>query len=80
MFLSHNPAGTSTKTLVHLAQLHNSGKFRQYDYGRAKNLQIYNTSEPPGYNLANITTPFALYYAENDLLSTVPVGVTDNRI
>ncbi|XP_071571688.1 lysosomal acid lipase/cholesteryl ester hydrolase [Temnothorax nylanderi] len=69
--VSYNPAGTSTKTLVHLAQEHNSGKFCQYDYGITKNLQIYNAAEPPSYNLANITTPFALFYSENDWLSSV---------
>jgi len=74
MIVNYNPAGTSTKTLVHLAQEYNSGKFRQFDYGHAKNLQIYNTSEPPDYNLANITTPIALFYAENDWLSSIPVS------
>lgn len=72
--LSTYPAGTSTKTVVHFAQEHNSGKFCQYDYGRAKNLQIYNTPEPPDYNLASITTPIAIFYAENDWLSGIPVG------
>ncbi|KYQ56662.1 Lipase 3 [Trachymyrmex zeteki] len=71
IFLSHSPAGTSLKMLIHLYQIVNSGKFSQYDYGRAKNLQIYNTSEPPNYNLANITTPFALFYAENDPIVTI---------
>ncbi|XP_024882714.1 uncharacterized protein LOC112461630 [Temnothorax curvispinosus] len=70
--VNYNPAGTSTKTLVHLAQEHNSGKFCQYDYGITKNLQIYNAAEPPSYNLANITTPFALFYSENDWLSSIP--------
>jgi len=74
MIVNYNPAGTSTKTIVHLAQEYNSGKFRQFDYGRAKNLQIYNASEPPDYNLANITTPVALFYAENDWLSSIPVS------
>jgi len=60
--------------MVHLAQEYNSGRFRQFDYGRAKNLQIYNASEPPDYNLANITMPVALFYAENDWLSSIPVG------
>ncbi|EGI69880.1 Lipase 1, partial [Acromyrmex echinatior] len=79
-FLSHNPAGTSIKMVLHLHQIVNSGKFCQYDYGRMKNLQIYNTSEPPDYNLANITTPFALFYAENDPISTVPVSITNKSI
>lgn len=74
MITSNNPAGTSTKTLVHFAQEHNSGKFCKYDYGRKKNLEIYNLPEPPSYNLANVTTPFALFYAKNDWLSSIPVS------
>lgn len=73
MIVNYNPAGSSTKTMVHFAQGYNSDKFCQYDYGREKNLQFYNAPEPPDYNLANITTPFALFYAENDWLSSIPV-------
>ncbi|KAL0127519.1 hypothetical protein PUN28_003063 [Cardiocondyla obscurior] len=71
IIMNNYPAGSSTKVLVHFAQEHKSGKFRQYDYGREKNLLIYNAAEPPDYNLANVTTPFALFYAENDWLSSV---------
>ncbi|XP_011872790.1 PREDICTED: lipase 3-like [Vollenhovia emeryi] len=69
VILSHDPAGTSTKTLVHFAQEVKSGKFRQYDYGREKNLLLYNATEPPGYNLTNITVSVALFYADNDWLA-----------
>lgn len=68
VILSHDPAGASTKTLVHFSQGIQSGKFRQYDYGHEKNLLIYNTTEPPDYNLTNITVPIALFYADNDWL------------
>jgi lysosomal acid lipase/cholesteryl ester hydrolase len=37
----HYPAGTSTKTLVHFAQLINSDKFNEYDYGPVRNMDIY---------------------------------------
>lgn len=74
MILNHDPAGASTKTLVHFAQEVESGKFRQYDYGREKNLLIYNATEPPDYNLTNITVPIALLYADNDWLATSLVG------
>ncbi|XP_011705791.1 PREDICTED: lipase 3-like, partial [Wasmannia auropunctata] len=67
-FLSHFPAGSSTKTLVHYLHEVQSGKFRQYDYGPEKNQLIYNATEPPEYNLANITVPVALFYADNDWL------------
>ncbi|XP_012542574.1 lipase 3 isoform X2 [Monomorium pharaonis] len=69
---NNNPAGSSTKTIIHFAQGYKSSKFRQYDYGRVKNLYIYNAIEPPDYNLANITVPIALFYAENDWLSSIP--------
>ncbi|XP_012231415.1 lipase 3 [Linepithema humile] len=69
--LSHDPAGTSTKTMIHFLQEIRSGKFRQYDYGRKKNMQIYKAPQPPDYNLSNITTPIALFYADNDWLNNV---------
>ncbi|XP_032691178.1 lipase 3-like [Odontomachus brunneus] len=66
--LSHSPAGTSTKTIVHLSQGVLTGKFRPYDYGPKKNKQIYNATEPPDYDLTNVTVPIALFYADNDWL------------
>ncbi|CAL1684027.1 unnamed protein product [Lasius platythorax] len=74
VIFGHDPAGASAKTLMHYAQEIQSGKFRQYDYGRAKNLLIYNSVEPPDYDLASITVPIALFYSDNDwLASTVDV-------
>ncbi|XP_036139605.1 lipase 3 [Monomorium pharaonis] len=67
--LSHHPAGVSTKTIVHFSQEIISGKFRQYDYGCEKNMLIYNATEPPDYNLTNITVPIALFYSDNDWLA-----------
>ncbi|KYM84892.1 Lipase 3 [Atta colombica] len=69
MILSHDPAGASTKTLIHFGQEIESGKFRQFDYGREKNLLIYNATEPPDYNLTNIKVPIGLFYADNDWLA-----------
>lgn len=59
---------------MHYAQEIQSGKFRQYDYGRAKNLLIYNSVEPPDYDLASITVPIALFYSDNDWLASTVVG------
>lgn len=67
--LHYVPAGTSTKTVIHYNQEMVSGKFRQYDYGSKKNRVIYNATEPPEYNLFNITVPIALFYADNDWLA-----------
>ncbi|XP_029171213.1 lipase 3-like isoform X2 [Nylanderia fulva] len=72
--LGHDPAGTSIKAFVHYAQVHQSGKFRKFDYGSAKNLLMYNSVEPPDYDLTKITVPIALLYASNDLVAD-PVDV-----
>jgi len=76
--VNNDPAGTSTKTILHYVQEIESGKFRQYDYGRKRNLQIYNATEPPDYNLSKITVPIALFYADNDWLASIIVsnGIT----
>ncbi|KMQ90701.1 lipase 3 [Lasius niger] len=71
VILSHDPAGTSAKTLLHYVQGLQSGKFRQFDYGREKNLLMYNSSEPPNYDLANITVPIALFYGSGDRLVNI---------
>ncbi|XP_014616133.1 PREDICTED: lipase 3-like [Polistes canadensis] len=71
VILSHVPAGTSTKTFIHLLQGVKSANFRQFDYGAKRNLQIYNNITPPEYNISTITVPMALYYAPNDWLVNV---------
>ncbi|KAL6431842.1 hypothetical protein ACFW04_007361 [Cataglyphis niger] len=73
VILNHDPAGASAKTILHYIQGYQSGKFRQYDYGREKNLLIYNSPEPPDYDLTNITVPIALFYGPGDWL----VNITD---
>lgn len=71
IFLGHIPAGASTKQLLHYAQLFNSGKFRQFDYGRIKNKRIYGTPQPPDYDLSKINIPTFLHYSKNDLMAAV---------
>ncbi|XP_025266501.1 lipase 3-like [Camponotus floridanus] len=66
VILKNAPAGTSIKTILHFIQVFESGKFRKYNYGRERNLLIYNSTEPPNYNLSNTTVPIALFYADND--------------
>lgn len=33
VYMDHYPAGGSTKSFIHFAQLYNSGRFAKYDYG-----------------------------------------------
>lgn len=74
IILGHSPAGTSTRTVVHLSQGILSGRFRPYDYGSKKNMQIYNATEPPDYDFTNVTVPIALFYSDNDWLASNTVS------
>ncbi|KAL1505736.1 hypothetical protein ABEB36_005230 [Hypothenemus hampei] len=68
---SHDPAGASTKTLLHYAQeIRDDGKFQQYDYGTEGNLEKYGTPTPPEYNLTNVKRPVYLVYAAADILTS----------
>lgn len=68
---SHNPAGTSTKTMIHYAQeIKSGGKFQQFDYGPIGNKAQYGTLAPPLYKLSNIKVPTYLMYAVNDWLAS----------
>lgn len=48
-----------------------SGYFRQYDYGKSKNKEIYGTPEPPDYDLSRINVPIFLHYSKNDFFAAV---------
>lgn len=70
IILAHEPAGASTRTLIHYAQeIHNNGRFQQYDYGTLGNMRQYGTMKPPEYEMTKVTLPIALLSAENDWLS-----------
>ncbi|KAF6201975.1 hypothetical protein GE061_004371 [Apolygus lucorum] len=72
--LAHFPAGSSAKTLHHLAQVFSSG-FRMFDYGPEKNLEKYNSTEPPEFPLNKITSSIFLVRGANDPWTT-DQGVT----
>ena len=68
--LGHAPGGTSVNTVLHYAQLVNSGKFRRFDYGSpAGNKKAYGVPVPPDYDLKMVKVPVALLWAENDWLA-----------
>ncbi|CAH1984657.1 unnamed protein product [Acanthoscelides obtectus] len=70
--LSHEPAGTSTKTVVHYAQeIRNEGNFQQFDYGAKGNMIQYGTKTPPFYNISNIKRPIYMMYGPNDWLANI---------
>ncbi|CAH4034935.1 unnamed protein product [Pieris brassicae] len=77
LILSHEPAGASTKTLVHYAQeIQTAGRFQQFDYGPDGNLKQYGSPMPPEYPVHKITLPIALISSQNDWLAS-DVDVTN---
>ncbi|XP_031498400.1 triacylglycerol lipase 2-like [Nymphaea colorata] len=74
LFLKYEPQSTSTKNIMHLAQMVRSGKLSMYDYGNGSaNLKNYGVVEPPAYNLSNIPAdlPLFLGYGGMDAISDV---------
>lgn len=47
--------------------------FGRYDYGPVTNLDRYNSTEPPAYDLTSIRVPVMLMYGKNDLVADVQV-------
>jgi len=68
--LQHTPAGASTYTLLHYAQLITSQDFAGYDWGSKKaNFNHHVRGAVPTYKLSDVTTPVAIYWGQNDLLA-----------
>jgi len=70
IYLSHTPAGTSVKDILHFSQLVKSDKFQMYDYGWNGNMHKYLQPFPPEYNLHDVNVPVSLFVGENDWLAT----------
>jgi pimeloyl-ACP methyl ester carboxylesterase len=71
VYLSHNPGGSSLKAINHFVQGMRSKKFRKYDYGVDLNKELYNSEEPPEYDLKTIYDfPIALFSGKGDKLAS----------
>lgn len=67
IFVGHYPAGASVQTMYYWNQLFDSDEFVMFNYGEQGNLQHYNQTTPPFYNLSQVNVPvylFAGYYDE----------------
>ncbi|XP_073821600.1 lipase 3-like [Musca autumnalis] len=67
-----SPAGASVNQNIHFCQLHNSKKFRKFDYSVVRNPLEYNGALfPPDYVLSNVKAPVMLYYGANEWMCDV---------
>ncbi|GKC42328.1 triacylglycerol lipase 2-like protein [Tanacetum coccineum] len=73
-FLEHEPQSTSTKNMIHLAQMIRTGTITMYNYGTANDNEAhYGQSTPPIYDMSSIPNDFPMYlsYGGADELSDV---------
>jgi len=70
IYISHTPAGTSVKDILHFGQDTNQDKFQMYDYGWNGNMKHYLQPEPPQYNVADVEVPTGLFIGQQDWLAT----------
>ena len=56
IYLDHIPSGTSTRPLVHYAQLSLLNReFKKYDFGNAdENIEHYGVPVPPNHDMTNV--------------------------
>lgn len=71
LIMGHYPSGTSSMVPEHFAQIKLKDVFGRYDYGSVTNLERYNSTEPPAYDLTSIRVPITLMYGKNDLVADV---------
>ncbi|ONK68054.1 uncharacterized protein A4U43_C05F6820 [Asparagus officinalis] len=72
VFLDHEPQATSTKNMIHLAQMIRRGTITKYDYDdNDENMSHYGQISPPVYNMSKIPNdlPLFLSYGGQDKLS-----------
>ncbi|CAH2226511.1 jg21333, partial [Pararge aegeria aegeria] len=68
---THIPAGTSAKVFFHFIQGYSTQRFQRYDYGSAKNLEVYSSAIPPEYDVSLVNVPSTLVTSEVDWFSDV---------
>ncbi|CAH2096566.1 unnamed protein product [Euphydryas editha] len=66
--VKHYPTGTSKKNVIHVSQIGLRRSFAKFDYG-CKNIEVYNSSKPPEYDLGKVSMKVVLLVGRNDEIS-----------
>jgi lysosomal acid lipase/cholesteryl ester hydrolase len=67
----HLIGGTSSKSILHYAQLLLSQRFKRFDESFQGNMKRYGLPKPPDYKVSQITSPVVLFTARNDWISSL---------
>ena len=70
---NNDVGGSSTKNMMHWAQMVRSSRVAQYDYGPHGNLEVYGALQSPLYQLESLKgrlaeVPILLFSGEKDVL------------
>ncbi|KAL9651138.1 hypothetical protein ABK040_002855 [Willaertia magna] len=71
VYFARLPAGTSTKNMIHWAQMVRKNNFQMLDRGLIGNRRQYGQFSTPQYNLKNLNVDVALYHGGLDVLGDV---------
>lgn len=66
VYLSHLPAGTSMKNMIHFSQIVRSKNAQKYDYGPEGNQKMYGQPDPPHYKLENVANDIGVFWSRGD--------------
>ncbi|XP_044756283.1 lipase 1-like isoform X2 [Coccinella septempunctata] len=66
-YISKSLCGGSIRELQHYMQVGLTGRFARFSYGPKRNLQVYNSTEPPLFHLENVKSPVVLWCGKKDV-------------
>ncbi|EFP05846.1 hypothetical protein CRE_27286 [Caenorhabditis remanei] len=69
IYLAHNPAGTSSRNMLHFAQMVKTKRMSRFDFGKDLNQNIYGALSPPEYDIRRINSSIYLFYSDFDWLA-----------
>ncbi|WKY11488.1 hypothetical protein Q1695_003222 [Nippostrongylus brasiliensis] len=69
IYLAHNPAGTSTRNMLHFAQMVHTKRMASFDLGPDANVRYYGEAYTPEYDLSDIHCDTYLFYSDYDWLA-----------
>ncbi|PIC27809.1 hypothetical protein B9Z55_019949 [Caenorhabditis nigoni] len=69
IYLAHNPAGTSSRNMLHFAQMVKTKRMSRFDFGKDLNSKIYGAPLPPEYDIRRINSSVYLFYSDFDWLA-----------
>jgi len=69
VYMSHSPAGTSSRNIIHYGQIYQAQQPQMYDFGFLENQKVYGQRKPPVYSATGLAVPTAIFAGGIDTLA-----------